>query len=144
MKAARILFAAVSLLTLVGCYATAIDTGRTPSTKMIRQPWAACWIYGLVPPARVLTATECPDGVALVQTQHSFLNYLVGGLTLGIFTPMEIMVTCAEAQHSSLTTPESEIRLAKDASPEQARDVFQRAAEAAVRTGQPVLVRLGQ
>jgi hypothetical protein len=31
-----------------------------------------------------------------VETRLSFLNQLVGFLTLGIYTPMDIRVTCAE------------------------------------------------
>jgi hypothetical protein len=144
MKTARILLAAACLLALAGCYAASIDTGRTPSAKVISKPWASCWIYGLVPPPVVKTATECPDGVAKVETQHSFLNSLVGGLTFGLYTPMQIVVTCAEAQKTGLSSPEPQLQLAKDASPEQVRETLQRAADEAVKTRQPVFVRLGQ
>ena len=41
------------------------------------------------------TASRCPDGVAKVETQLSFLNQVVHILTLGIYTPMDIRVTCA-------------------------------------------------
>ena len=45
---------------------------------------------------RTIAAQEtCTDGVSKVETQHSFLNGLVGGLTLGIYTPIDITVTCA-------------------------------------------------
>jgi hypothetical protein len=40
-------------------------------------------------------AERCQNGPAEVETQHSFVNQLVGFLTLGIYTPMEIKVTCA-------------------------------------------------
>jgi hypothetical protein len=39
--------------------------------------------------------------VAKVETQHTFLNQLVGFLTLGIYTPMQIRVTCATAASAS-------------------------------------------
>jgi Bor protein len=48
-----------------------------------------------VPPSTVSTAEKCPKGVAKVETQHTFLNQLVGALTLEIYTPMQIRVTCA-------------------------------------------------
>jgi Bor protein len=141
MKAARTLFTAVCLLAMVGCYAASIDTGRSPSAKVIRRPWASAWIYGLVPPKTVETATECPNGVAKVETQLSFLNQLVGALTFGIYTPMQIVVTCAEAQHSALAH-DSELLLAKNAPAEEVRQTFERAADLAIKTHQPVFVRM--
>jgi putative copper export protein len=101
---------AASLITLAGCYHATIETGATPSTEVIHQSFASAWIYGLVPPKTVSTAERCPNGVAKVETQHSFVNQLVGFLTLGIYTPMEIRVTCA-ARVSSSADPASMFRL---------------------------------
>jgi hypothetical protein len=39
---------------------------------------------------------KCSDGTARVETQHSFGNQIAAALTLGLYTPMEITVTCAE------------------------------------------------
>lgn len=80
-----------------GCHHATIDTGATPSPQTIEKAWASGWIYGLVPPGTVETASRCPNGVARVETKLSFLNQLVGALTLGIYTPMAIKVTCAAA-----------------------------------------------
>ena len=86
----------------LGCYHATIDTGLTPSTVTIEKPWANGWILGLVPPSPVETARKCPNGVAKIDTQLSFLNQLVDFLTLGIYTPMDIRVTCAQARSASL------------------------------------------
>lgn len=87
MPAARtITFAA--LATLAACFHATIETGLTPSTKVLEHKFASSWIYGLVPPKTVETASRCPDGVAKVETQLSFLNQVVHLLTLGIYTPM--------------------------------------------------------
>jgi len=142
MKTARSLLVLVCVLAMTGCYAANIDTGRTPSTKVIRQPWAPCWIYGLIPPPVVKTAAECPDGVARVETQHSFLNLLVGNLTFGIFTPIQIVVTCAEGSQGSLIGDQPEIKVAKDASVDEVRDAFAKAADEAVKSGHAVYVRM--
>ena len=80
---------------LGACFHATIETGLTPSTKVLERKWASSWIYGLVPPKTVETASRCPDGVAKVETQLSFLNQVVHILTLGIYTPMDIRVTCA-------------------------------------------------
>jgi Bor protein len=86
---------AVSLLVLCGCYHATVETGATPSTVVIDKSFASSWIYGLVPPETVTTSSKCPNGPAKIETQHTFVNQLVGFLTLGIYTPMQIKVTCA-------------------------------------------------
>lgn len=78
-----------------GCYHATVETGATPSTQVIEKKFASSWIYGLVPPSTVSTTERCPNGPAKVETQLSFVNQLVGLITLGIYTPMEIKVTCA-------------------------------------------------
>lgn len=79
----------------VSCYHATVETGLTPSTVVVEKAWASGWIYGLVPPSTIQTQSRCASGVAKVETQLSFLNQLVSGLTLGIYTPMAIKVTCA-------------------------------------------------
>jgi len=44
--------------------------------------------------------------VALVETKISFLNALVSTLTLGIYWPMEIIVTCGSAEEAGETQPD--------------------------------------
>jgi hypothetical protein len=89
----------------------------------------------------VETAAKCPNGVARVETRLSFLNQLVSGLTLGIYTPMEIVVTCAERSSSSLDSgTESDLHVRLDASDQEVLQVFALAAEKAVRSKKPVYV----
>lgn len=108
MSRARIAATGVALL-LSGCYHATVETGLTPSTLTLEQRWANSWIYGLVPPETINTSARCPNGVARVETQLSFLNQLVGVLTLGIYTPMDVRVTCA--QGSSAAPPMNEALL---------------------------------
>ncbi|HEV7839124.1 MAG TPA: Bor family protein [Gemmatimonadaceae bacterium] len=84
------------------CYHATIDTGLTPSAQTIEKPWANGWILGLVPPSPIETAQKCPNGVAKIETQLSFANQLVNFLTLGIYTPMDIKVTCAQGRTASM------------------------------------------
>jgi hypothetical protein len=92
------------LVMTAACYHATIQTGLTPSTTKIEKRWASSWIYGLVPPSAVQTMQQCPNGVAQVDTQLSFLNMLVGVLTFSIYTPMEIVVTCAQARQEDLSS----------------------------------------
>jgi Bor protein len=91
--------AALALLVLAtaGCYHVTVDTGRTPSGETISVPWAHSFVAGLVPPETVETAARCPDGVARVETQHSFMNMLAAVLTASIYTPVTIDVACASS-----------------------------------------------
>jgi hypothetical protein len=95
MRRAACLLALLALLVLPGCYHATVNTGMTPGTQTIHQPWANSFVFGLVPPPTVEAMEQCPSGVARVETQHSFLNGLVAFLTFSIYTPMDILVTCA-------------------------------------------------
>jgi Bor protein len=91
---------------LSGCYHATVETGAKPSTVMVEKKWASGWIFGLVPPKTIETQAKCNTGVSKVETQLSFLNMLVSALTLNIYSPMDIRVTCAEgASGSALVSP---------------------------------------
>ena len=90
--------ASVVVASTTACYHATVDTGLAPSTQTVEKGWASGWIYGLVPPSTVETASKCPNGVSKVSTQLTFPNQLVNFLTLGIYTPMEIIATCAAAK----------------------------------------------
>ena len=77
------------------CYHATVNTGRPLSMETVEKSFASAWIYGLVPPSTVDVAAQCSNGVARFETQQSFVNGLVMFLTLGIYTPMTIKVTCA-------------------------------------------------
>lgn len=90
-----LLFAVGAMLTLGACYHATIDTGLPPSTQTVERGWASSWVYGLVPPSLTETQAKCANGVSKVSTQLTFPNQLVGFLTFGIYTPMEVVATCA-------------------------------------------------
>ena len=92
LLAVAVLFLGVAT---TGCYHATIVSGATPSTEVIEQKWAHSFLWGIVPPATVDAAAKCPNGLAKVETQHSFLNGLVAVLTFGIYTPIQITATCA-------------------------------------------------
>jgi hypothetical protein len=130
---------AMILLALPACYHAVIETGLPASNEVIDQTFASSWIYGLVPPKPVSTMAKCGSGVSKVETQLSFVNQLVGFLTLGIYTPMSIRVTCASRR--AAIPSESDIKLGANPTEEQVIGAFSRAAELSVETGGPVYVR---
>ena len=126
-----------------GCYHATIETGLTPSTITVSHEWASGWIYGLVPPGTVETMAKCPGGVAKVETQLSLPNMLVGWLTIGIYTPMSIVATCAASGHASLApTPTPSIKVAESAGDAAIRAAFSAAADQAVSSKAPVIVEV--
>ena len=109
--------AVVAAFALTGCYHAVIQTGRPESTDVISIKWANSFIFGLVPPPIVETASRCTNGVAKVETQHSFLNGLAAVVTFSLYTPMQIDVTCAARGAASA---ESVIKVEKGMTAEQA------------------------
>lgn len=130
----------IGITCLLGCYHATIETGLAPSTTVIEQSFASAWVYGLVPPNTVATAAKCPDGVAKVETQLSFVNQLVGLLTLGIYTPMEIKVTCAAKSTAMIHGQDPDFILPAGASLEETQRLYMLAAEKAVHTKRPVYI----
>lgn len=132
--------AAVALLSSA-CFHAVIETGLPAGTQVINQPMTMSFVDGLVAPAPVNVASRCPNGVARVETQHSFVNGLIGAVTLGIVTPMTITVTCAASRTSLAPTTPADIivpvmtRLAIQAA-------FAEAADRTVASGVPVTVQL--
>lgn len=133
--------AALLLAATPACYHAIIETGATAGTQVIHKPWASSWVYGLVPPSTVSTAAQCPGGVSRVETQHSFVNQLVGFLTLGIYTPMEIKVTCATGGSASAGEATPELRVPAGATEADVMRVMGAAADRTAATGRPVFVQ---
>ena len=130
-----------AVVVLSGCYHATIETGLPPGTQTLEKPWASSLIYGLVPPQTVETASRCPNGVARVETQQSFVNGLVRFLTLGIYTPMTIVVTCAGPDTPMDEADQDAVSIRLDANIQEKQHAFHDAAILAARRGVPVLLK---
>ena len=86
---------AALLLLSAGCYHASIESGMKPGNDKIEKEWASGWAWGIVGPDPIEAQSKCASGVSKVETEHSFLNGLVQFVTLGIYTPMHLTVTCA-------------------------------------------------
>lgn len=91
----RLLALAVASLSLTACWHITVVTGATPSSTVVDKQWQNSWVIGLVPPPELNVKSDCPNGVAQVETEHSFLNGLVTALTWDIYSPIHAKVTCA-------------------------------------------------
>jgi hypothetical protein len=134
MRAGSLCFAAILC---AACFHATIVTGKPESQTVVERPWASSFIDGLVPPDVMDVSKDCPDGVAKVETVHTFLNELVSAITIGIYTPMDIKVTCTgSGGHASAdyTVPETGTLAERQA-------VINEAANAAITSGKPVTVK---
>ena len=82
-----------------------------------------------------------PTASRRYNTYHSFLNMLVGALTFGIYTPMTINVTCAQAGGDDEASGASEVQIDAGASMEEQVQRFQDAVDLSAETGKAVIVR---
>ena len=136
MKAGRVLAIAAVALAASACHHQVIQTGRTPGPTVVHKPWTSTWVLGLVPAKPIDVSSQCPNGVATVETQRTFMNGFVALFTGIVWVPVDVKVTCAVGR-ASLNGLEV-INVARDASAE-ARDAALRAAMVrSSRTGKPV------
>ena len=96
-------------LLLSGCYQAKMTTGKPASSTVVQESFAPSFIGGLVP-ATIDVTDECRNGIASAERNLSFVNMLVGTLTLGIYYPQNVTVTCAAgpgmSDASSQSTPD--------------------------------------
>jgi len=140
MKYTKGLFLFISLFVFTSCYHAQITTDRSPSDQSIERPWAHSFIYGLVPPKIVETASECPNGLAKVQTKMSFLNGLVSGLTFGIYTPINIKVTCASGTAAVEASHKDNIVVSANSNEKEKKEAFTKASKKSKDTESPVYI----
>lgn len=134
----RSLAASLALvLSTTACYRAVVETGRPAGTTTISRPWTATYVFGLVAAKEIETASQCPGGVARVETQQSFLNSLAGMLTFGIYTPQTVTITCAAGGSALLPA----IQAPPGATLEQKVGAVNAAIEKSAEAGTAVLVR---
>lgn len=123
----------VMSISLISCYNASVITDKTPSDIIIEEPWALSFVYGLIPPATIDASEKCKNGIAKVETELSFLNQLVSGLTAGLITPMHITVTCAVADLGNLNTTQINLfTVNKGSELIEIQETFKQAADQAV------------
>ena len=105
MHLRTLLLAALVLGQRSGCYYAVIDTGRPQSVRTVEESWAPSYVGGMVPPRLEEFVERCPHGAARVEVFRSPRNMLVTALTLGIYAPSTVQVTCALEQRGTSPVP---------------------------------------
>ena len=136
MKHSGAKWACMAALVLTACYHQVVDTGLPAGETKIAKPWTSTFIFGLVPATPIDVRSQCPNGVAIVDTQMSFVNGLVGVITFGIYTPLSVTVTCS-GRGAAVGPSGREVRV--DAgTPDALAASIQDAARLSRDSGQPV------
>jgi Bor protein len=140
MRANRLLLISLLAVATVGCFHQTVQTGRPAGSKVVDMPWVATWLWGLVPAKEIETRASCPGGVAVVETEQSFMNGLVGAITFGIFTPLHVRVTCSGGT-ASLPARATTITVAQNATDEERTAALQQAIAQSIEHHEAVIIR---
>ena len=85
---------ALTTFLLTGCFHQVVNTGVAPAAgNATITKTASLYFFGLVG-AEVDTVADCPTGAAVIETQQTFVNGLLAVVTLGIYTPQTVQITC--------------------------------------------------
>jgi hypothetical protein len=141
MRSRFVMLGVLVALATTACYKATVNTGLAPSGQTVENQWAHSFIAGLIPPSTVETASRCPNGVAQVETQHSFLNMLVTSLTWGLYSPMTITVQCAAPRMGNNGNEGPSMTIPASASLNEATDLFNSAVQQSKGSGEVVFVR---
>lgn len=82
-------------LALAGCNAHRVTYDTTLPRGPVHSEWTGHFVGGLIGHPEINVRKMCPTGAAKIETFRSFGNGLIGVVTLGIYTPRTIRITCA-------------------------------------------------
>ena len=122
------------------CYHQVVQTGRPAGSTVVDKPWVSTWLWGLVAAQPIDVRQQCPSGTAMIETETSFVNGLVGALTLGIWTPQHVRVTCATGS-ASLPANAIQVYISSTSTAEERRHLINDAIEQSLEQHAPVVLR---
>jgi hypothetical protein len=111
MKWVTLLAVMSSAIALGGCYSTTLRSGLPAGeTKMeVDEHWHSGFVGGTQEASGPYDVSElCPQGWSEIKTETSFANGLVELMSLHIYNPQTITVTCAKTdQLAAIEAPAS-------------------------------------
>lgn len=93
----------------LSCAATIVRSGLPASQvpEGYEDRWESSWFWGTLAPAAGDLSTICPDGWSEIRAEAHAPTALLGWLTLGIYTPSNLTITCA-AKDGAIAAPPGE------------------------------------
>ena len=129
-------------LVLSGCYQAQVTTNKPAGNTVVEEGWAPSYLMGLVP-ASVDVSNQCPNGISSATREYSFPNLLVSVLTIGIYAPQNVTVTCAsESMSSGVPSAEPDVVISETVSQDELRSTIARAVQEAALSQTSVNVRV--
>lgn len=122
------------------CFHQVVQTGSPPGSTVVDKQYVATWLWGIVPAQPIDVRQQCPSGVATIETEQTFLDGLVGLLTIGIYTPQHARVTCASGS-ASLPDRARELVVPKNVSDGELTRIVSSAVQETIATGTPTVIR---
>ena len=84
------------MLAASGCYKATFYQNPNVVKGVEHEEWTDFFVFGIVGTQQVDVRQFCPTGdVAMVRTGGNFGTGLIGAITLGIYTPRKVYVSCA-------------------------------------------------
>ena len=94
----QLLIVTLMVAALSGCYRhTFRNASGNPQSRPAVTKWQSHFLWGLASGDDINLNEACPQGVWEVYNSIGLLQAVVGSLTLGIYTPSYVEVTCKEA-----------------------------------------------
>lgn len=128
------------VLSATACFHQVVQTGRPAGSTVVDRQFVATWLWGIVPAQPIDVRQQCPSGVATIETEQSFMNGLVGLLTLGIYSPQHLRVTCA-ASSAQIPSGVREFVVPSGASESEFATVFEGAVREAIESATLTVLR---
>ena len=86
----------LALVLASGCYHANYKTGL-PASGVVQETKVHHFVFGLAGGGDIAVASLCPTGVASVDTEKSFVDIVLTGLTAALYSPTSVTVECAGA-----------------------------------------------
>ncbi len=127
-----------------GCYGAKVTTGLEEGSKTVTKRHTG-FINGLVMQGMPVSGkNQCPNGVAAVKTELTFMDGIFANLTGGLYSPMTVSVTCAAGSMSSLSAPDIDFTVPDDAPDAEVEATLTTAAEQSADRNESVHVQLSK
>ncbi len=115
----RVLLAALTVTLLGGCYNVSYAT-RLAGSGTYREDRGDFFFWGLVGEKTIDMKAMCPQGVSRWKSEQTFVDGLLGLVTLGIYIPRHVIVECAGGKAWNITVDRDGTRVSAIEAPAHA------------------------
>jgi hypothetical protein len=106
------------LLSMSGCYKATFYKNASVVKGEEHEEWTDFFVFGMVGTEHIDVKKFCPTGeAAVVRTGGNVGTGVVGALTIGIYTPRKVYVTCAANNAPAASARRLELEVRDDGSP---------------------------